>query len=74
MLPDDVAKQLLLKTNIVKRILKELVYYGKEKEKETAKVEKLRADGASVSDLKQAVRVFVIVGPLSVQSVALYLD
>lgn len=50
----DSVKQLKIKTGVVKRIHKELVYYKKEMDKEQAKVEKLIAAGADPHDLKQA--------------------
>ncbi|MEW5307773.1 MAG: hypothetical protein WDW38_010527 [Sanguina aurantia] len=50
----DVLKQLKIKTNSVKRLNKELGMYEDEKEKETMKVARLKAEGADSSDIKQA--------------------
>ena len=51
----EIVKQLKIKTSSVKRLHKELAYYLKEKDKEQATVDKMKADGADASDIKQAV-------------------
>lgn len=51
----EVIKQLKVKTNSAKRLHKEVAYYEKEKEKEQARVDKMKEEGADASDLKQAV-------------------
>lgn len=51
----EIIKTLKLKTNAVKRLHKEFNYYEKEREKEQTKVDKLKADGADIHDVKQAV-------------------
>lgn len=51
----DVVRQLKIKTGSLKRVHKELSYYEKDREKEQAKLEKLKADGAPEHDIKQAV-------------------
>ncbi|GFR52504.1 hypothetical protein Agub_g15079 [Astrephomene gubernaculifera] len=50
----ELAKQCKVKTNSVKRLHKELGYYEKERDKEQARVDKMKAEGADASDLKQA--------------------
>jgi tubulin-specific chaperone A len=52
----DVIKSLKVKTNGVKRTHKELTMYEKDREKEQAKVDKMKAENADMYDLKQAVR------------------
>mmetsp|Transcript_29008 Transcript_29008/g.53307 ORF Transcript_29008/g.53307 Transcript_29008/m.53307 type:complete len:114 (-) Transcript_29008:334-675(-) len=49
-----VIKQLKVNTSCVKRIHKEFIYYSKQHEKEKEQVEKMKAEGASTSDIKQA--------------------
>lgn len=51
----DIIKSLKVKTAGVKRTHKELSMYEKEREKEQAKVDKLKAGGAEEHDIKQAV-------------------
>ena len=51
----EMIKQLKVKTSSVKRLHKEVAYYEKEKEKEQARVDKMKEEGADASDLKQAV-------------------
>ena len=51
----ETLKQLRIKTNSVKRLHKEFNYYIAEKEKEVLRVDKFKTDGASASDIKQAV-------------------
>ncbi|PNH02349.1 Tubulin-specific chaperone A [Tetrabaena socialis] len=50
----ELAKSCKVKTNSVKRLHKELGYYEKERDKEQSRVDKMKADGAEASDLKQA--------------------
>lgn len=50
----EVIKHLKIKTNSVKRVHKEFLSYEKEKDKETARVEKMKAENADPHDLKQA--------------------
>ncbi|GLC41575.1 hypothetical protein PLESTB_000700500 [Pleodorina starrii] len=50
----ELAKQCKVKTNSVKRLHKELGYYEKERDKEQARVDKMKAEGAEASDIKQA--------------------
>ena len=57
-------KQCKVKTNIVKRLHKELGHYQKEEKQEQTRVDKLRADGADKFDLKQAVRFIALHGEL----------
>jgi tubulin-specific chaperone A len=52
----DVVKALKVKTGALKRLHKELLMYEKERDREQAKVDKLRSEGADAHDLKQAVR------------------
>ncbi len=52
----EVIRTLKVKTGALKRVQKELSMYEKERDKEQARVEKLRADNAEPHDLKQAVR------------------
>ncbi len=58
----EVVKQCKVKTNIAKRLNKELAYYEEERNREQARVDKMRADKADLYDLKQAV------GPLRERS------
>jgi tubulin-specific chaperone A len=53
----DVVRALKIKTNTLKRLQKELSYYESEREREAARVEKMKADGADEHDLRQAVGV-----------------
>ncbi|KAG2494471.1 hypothetical protein HYH03_007523 [Edaphochlamys debaryana] len=50
----EIVKQCKVKTSSVKRLHKEFCYYEKERDKEQARVDKMKADGAEASDLKQA--------------------
>mmetsp|Transcript_37312 Transcript_37312/g.94093 ORF Transcript_37312/g.94093 Transcript_37312/m.94093 type:complete len:114 (-) Transcript_37312:1559-1900(-) len=50
----DVIKGLKVKTAGVKRTHKELTMYEKERDREQAKVDKLKADNAEPHDIKQA--------------------
>ena len=52
----ETARQLRIKKGSVKRLHKELGMYTQELERETARVEKMKADGADPYDVKQAVR------------------
>ena len=52
----ETARQLRIKTGSVKRLHKELGMYSQELERETARVEKMKADGVDEYDVKQAVR------------------
>lgn len=56
-------KALKVKTSGLKRVHKEAGMYAKERDKEQAKVDKLKADGADPHDIKQAVRVCVRAWP-----------
>ena len=51
----EVIKACRVKTNIVKRLHKELAHYQKEEKQEQARVDKMKADGVDKFDLKQAV-------------------
>ena len=51
----EVIKACKVKTNIVKRLHKELAHYQKEEKQEQARVDKMKADGVDKFDLKQAV-------------------
>ncbi|KXZ54861.1 hypothetical protein GPECTOR_4g933 [Gonium pectorale] len=53
-LPTDLLKNWKVKTSSVKRLHKELGYYEKERDREQARVDKMKEDGADASDLKQA--------------------
>ncbi|EFJ48599.1 hypothetical protein VOLCADRAFT_104653 [Volvox carteri f. nagariensis] len=50
----ELVKLCKVKTNSVKRLHKELGYYEKERDKEQARVDKMKAAGADISDVKQA--------------------
>ena len=52
----DIIKSLKVKTAGLKRVHKELTMYEKERDKEQAKVDKLKANNADEHDIKQAVR------------------
>jgi tubulin-specific chaperone A len=49
-------RQLKIKTGAVRRTQKELGYYAKERDREQARVDSMRASHAEEHDLKQAVR------------------
>lgn len=51
----ELVKTLKVKTGSVKRTHKELTMYEKDREKQQAKVDKLKADNADSHDIKQAV-------------------
>lgn len=51
----DVKRQLKIKTGSVKRLAKEVVMYKKDEETETARVNRMKADGSDASDIKHAV-------------------
>lgn len=51
----EILKALKVKTGSVKRTHKELVMYEKDREKQQAKVEKLKAENADAANIKQAV-------------------
>lgn len=51
----ELIKQCKVKTASVKRLHKEFLYYEKERDREQARVDKMKADNADASDLKQAV-------------------
>merc|ERR1719160_478088 len=53
----ETARQLRIKTGSVKRLHKELGMYSQELERETARVEKMKADGVDEYDVKQAEQV-----------------
>lgn len=53
----DVKRQLKIKTGSVKRLAKEVVMYKKDEETETARVNRMKADGSDASDIKHAVSV-----------------
>ncbi|PNW71940.1 hypothetical protein CHLRE_16g670800v5 [Chlamydomonas reinhardtii] len=50
----ELIKQCKVKTASVKRLHKEFLYYEKERDREQARVDKMKADNADASDLKQA--------------------
>lgn len=50
-------KQLRIKVSVYKRCNKDLVYYGKEVEKQKAKIEKMKADGKDEHDVKKQIQV-----------------
>lgn len=52
----DVVRSIKIKTNTLRRLQKEFKYYLEERDKEQARVERLKAEGADPYDLKQAVR------------------
>ena len=58
----EILKQCKIKTNIVKRLHKELAHYRKEELHEQQRVDKMKADGADKFDLKQAVREVILHG------------
>ena len=66
----DVKRQLVIKTNVVKRLAKEVELYEKERNQEQLRVEKLKADGADSYDIKHAVGR----GPLTSVSTVLSAD
>ena len=51
----EIVKALKVKTAAVKRVHKELSMYEKERDKEQAKVDKLKETGSDAHDIKQAV-------------------
>jgi tubulin-specific chaperone A len=51
----ELIKALKVKTGSVKRTHKELTMYEKDREKQQAKVDKLKADNADSANIKQAV-------------------
>ena len=51
----DVKRQLKIKTGSVKRLAKEVVMYKKDEETETARVNRMKANGGDASDIKHAV-------------------
>jgi len=51
----DVKKQLVIKTNVVRRLTKEMGMYEGERKQEQTRVDKLKADGADSHDIKHAV-------------------
>lgn len=53
----DVKRQLKIKTGSVRRLAKEVVMYKKDEETETARVNRMKADGSDASDIKHAVSV-----------------
>ena len=50
-------KQLRIKVSICKRCSKDLIYYGKEAEKQKAKIEKMKAEGRDEHDVKKQIQV-----------------
>jgi len=50
----DVKKQLVIKTNVVRRLTKEMGMYEGERKQEQTRVDKLKADGADSHDIKHA--------------------
>lgn len=52
----DVTRNLKIKTSTLQRLQKEYNYYVKEKDKEQAKVEQMKASNADAHDIRQAVR------------------
>lgn len=54
----EITKSCKVKTNIVKRLHKELAHYQKEEAQEQARVEKMKADGVDKFTLKQAVSAY----------------
>ena len=52
----EVLRGLKIKTNSLSRLHKELEYYVKEKDKEQARVDRMKADSADPHDIRQAVR------------------
>jgi tubulin-specific chaperone A len=63
----EVLKQCKIKTNIMKRLNKELDYYKKEQEREQARVDKLREEGADLHGMKQAVRIMSLSSQISIR-------
>ena len=51
----DAKRQLVIKTNVVKRLAKEVEMYEKERKQEQARVDKLKSEGADSHDIKHAV-------------------
>ena len=51
----EAKRQLKIKTGSVKRLAKEVVMYKKDEETETARVNRMKADGSDASDIKHAV-------------------
>jgi hypothetical protein len=51
----EALKQLKIKTNTAKRLHKEMSMYEKERDKEQARLDQMKAGGADGSDLRQAV-------------------
>jgi len=49
-----IKKQLVIKSGVVKRLVKEVTSYRKEKEENTRKLEKLKAEGADGADIRNA--------------------
>ncbi len=73
----EIVKQCKVKTSSVKRLHKELGYYEKERDKEQARVDKMKSEGADASDVKQAVsredaKPHVDARPPEVTSISLY--
>ena len=52
----EAKRQLKIKTGSVKRLAKEVVMYKKDEATETARVERMKAEGSDASDIKHAVR------------------
>ena len=50
-------KQLRIKVSVCKRCSKDLIYYGKEVEKQKAKIEKMKKDGRDEHDVKKQIQV-----------------
>ena len=53
----DEEKQLRIKVSVCKRCNKDLIYYGKEAEKQKAKIEKMKEDGRDEHDVKKQIQV-----------------
>jgi tubulin-specific chaperone A len=51
----EVLRSLKIKTNSLSRLHKELEYYVKEKDKEQARVDKMKVESADPHDIRQAV-------------------
>ena len=51
----DVKRQLVIKTNVVRRLAKEVEMYEQERKAEQLRVDKLKAEGADSHDIKHAV-------------------
>jgi tubulin-specific chaperone A len=58
MADSEASRSLSIKTGVVTRLHKELLWYEAETQKEAAKIESLRASGACPHDVKQQVRCF----------------